>query len=94
MCPYLESGHAFLISEFFTFDHAVNWQLEKQTTVPFCALSGQTRAFQFQLAGPLAKKFSKVVAPRNTKVLFAKEARPAESPQTRSGTLGIERALR
>ena len=68
--PNPESGDAFLISEFFTFGHAVNWQLGKQTPVPFCALSGQTRAFQFQLAGPLVKKISKVVAPRDTKQHF------------------------
>ena len=63
--PNRKSGHAFVISEFFTFDHAVNWQMEKQTTVPFFALVGESRPEQLQLAGPLAKKISKVVRPRD-----------------------------
>ena len=62
-----ESGQAIFICLVFTFDHAVIWRLEKRATVRFCALKRETRPVRLQLAGPLAKKFSKVVAPRDTK---------------------------
>ena len=60
-----ESGQAILISDFFTLDHAVNLHLEKRSTVLLCASNSRTRPEQFQLARPLAKKFSKVVAHRD-----------------------------
>ena len=57
--PDSESGQAFLICEFFTFDHAPTLQLGKSSSVPFSALNNQTHLDQFRLAGPLSKKYQK-----------------------------------
>src|SRR5207244_12283583 len=63
---------------------ALNSRSRKRRTYAFCALFRKTRPVQFQLARPLAKKMSKVVAPRDTKLDSARELTKSSPALTRS----------